>query len=79
MDVLVQHGATPEIRVNAHPHIGTNKLPKIIQAIRETISRHGGEVLFNSRVTDILIKYKKVRIKAIIRAIKCGYALIIRF
>ena len=35
LDVLVQHGAISEIRINAHPHIGTNKLPKIIQAIRE--------------------------------------------
>ena len=61
LDVLVQHGAIPEIRINAHPHIGTNKLPKIIQAICETISNYGGEVLFNSRVTDILIKDKKVK------------------
>jgi len=61
LDVLVQHGAIPEIRINAHPHIGTNKLPKIIQAIRETIISYGGEVLFNSRVTDILIKDKKVK------------------
>ena len=37
LDVLVMHGATPEIRIEAHPHIGTNKLPKIIQNIRETI------------------------------------------
>jgi hypothetical protein len=56
LDILVQHGASTEIRVNAHPHIGTNKLPKIIQAIRETIIKYGGEVIFNSRVTDIIIK-----------------------
>ena len=37
LDILVQHGASPDIRVEAHPHIGTNKLPKIIQSIRETI------------------------------------------
>ncbi len=61
LDILVQHGATPEIRVNAHPHIGTNKLPKIIQAIRETILQYGGEVLFNSRVTDILVKNNAVK------------------
>jgi uncharacterized protein len=61
LDVLVQHGATPEIRVNAHPHIGTNKLPKIIQAIRETIIQYGGEVIFDSRVTDILIKNNAVK------------------
>ena len=56
LDILVQHGATEEIRINAHPHIGTNKLPKIIQAIRETIIQYGGQVIFDSRVTDILIK-----------------------
>jgi uncharacterized FAD-dependent dehydrogenase len=60
LDVLVQHGATEEIRVNAHPHIGTNKLPKIIQAIRETIIQYGGQVIFDSRVTDILIKTNAV-------------------
>lgn len=61
LNILVQHGATHEIRVNAHPHIGTNKLPKIIQAIRETIIQYGGEVIFNSRVTDILIKNNSVK------------------
>jgi hypothetical protein len=60
LDVLINHGADADIRVNAHPHIGTNKLPKIIQSIRETIIEHGGEVLFNSRVTDISIKNNKV-------------------
>ena len=61
LNVLVKHGATTEIRVNAHPHIGTNKLPKIIQAIRETIIQYGGQVIFNSRVTDILIKKNAVK------------------
>jgi uncharacterized FAD-dependent dehydrogenase len=61
LDVLVRHGATPEIRVNAHPHIGTNKLPKIIQAIRNTIIQYGGQVLFDSRVTDISIKNNSVK------------------
>ena len=60
LDILVQHGASSEIRVNAHPHIGTNKLPKIIQAIRETIIKYGGEVMFDSRVTDIIIKNNSV-------------------
>ena len=60
LDVLIMHGANPEIRVEAHPHIGTDKLPKIIQKIRETILEYGGEILFNSRVTDILIKNKKI-------------------
>lgn len=52
---LVYHGATQEILVDAHPHIGTNKLPKIVQNIRETIIAHGGEVHFNTKVTDFII------------------------
>ncbi len=53
---LVYHGASEEILVDAHPHIGTNKLPKIVQNIRETIINHGGEVHFNTKVTDLIIK-----------------------
>ena len=60
LDVLVMHGATEEIRIDAHPHIGTNKFPQIIQKIRETILEYGGEILFNSRVTDIILKNNKV-------------------
>ncbi len=61
LNVLVQHGATNDIRVDAHPHIGTNKLPKIIQAIRETIIQYGGQVIFDSRVTDLIIKNSAVK------------------
>ena len=61
LDVLVRHGASPEIRVNAHPHIGTNKLPKIIQSIRDTILQYGGEIYFNSRLTDISVKNNAVK------------------
>ncbi|MEQ3691850.1 MAG: FAD-dependent protein, partial [Flavobacterium sp.] len=53
-------GASTEILVEAHPHIGTNKLPQIIQDIREKIIECGGEVLFEKRVTDILIKNNEV-------------------
>ncbi len=52
---LVFHGATAQILIDAHPHIGTNKLPKIIQNIRETILKFGGEIHFNSKVTDFVI------------------------
>jgi uncharacterized FAD-dependent dehydrogenase len=52
---LVFHGATDQILVDAHPHIGTNKLPKIVQNIREAIIHHGGEVHFNTKVTDFII------------------------
>ena len=58
--VLIAHGANKNIAINAHPHIGTNKLPKLIQSIRETIIRHGGEIQFNTRVTDLLIKENRV-------------------
>lgn len=50
---LVYHGASEEILVDAHPHIGTNKLPQLIEGIRETILKYGGEVLFNTRLTRL--------------------------
>lgn len=52
---LVQHGATPDILADAHPHIGTNKLPAVVQALREAILAAGGEVRFETRVTDLLL------------------------
>ena len=60
LDLLIAHGAAKNIAIDAHPHIGTNKLPKIIQTIRETIINHGGEVIFNTKVIDILIKNKAI-------------------
>ena len=58
---LVFHGATEQILIDAHPHIGTNKLPKIIQNIRENIIKFGGEVHFETRVTDFIIKNNKLQ------------------
>jgi uncharacterized protein len=60
LQLLVAFGATPDIMVEAHPHIGTNKLPQIIQDIREKIIEFGGQVLFETRVTDILVKNNEV-------------------
>lgn len=57
---LVFHGATDQILVDAHPHIGTNKLPKVVQNIRETILNYGGEVHFETRVTDFVIKENNI-------------------
>src|SRR6218665_55919 len=54
LEVLAAHGAPDDIRFDAHPHIGTNKLPKVIAAIRQTILDCGGEILFNSRVIDFI-------------------------
>src|SRR5690606_27339488 len=53
LDLFVFHGASPDILVDARPHIGTNKLPHIIEKIRNTILEAGGEIHFNSRVVDI--------------------------
>lgn len=55
LEILVAHGAKDEILFDAHPHIGTNKLPKLVAELRETIRNAGGEVHFNTRVTDLLI------------------------
>ena len=56
---FVFHGASEQILIDAHPHIGTNKLPKIVENIRETILKHGGEIHFESRVVDFVINAKK--------------------
>ncbi len=56
LDTLVAYGAPPDILIDAHPHIGTNKLPGIITAMREAIEHAGGMVHFNARVTDLLIQ-----------------------
>jgi uncharacterized FAD-dependent dehydrogenase len=53
LELFVFHGASPDILVDARPHIGTNKLPHIIEKIRNTILEAGGEIHFNSRVVDI--------------------------
>ena len=58
---LVYHGATEQILIDAHPHIGTNKLPKIIQNIRENIIKYGGEVHFETRVVDFNVKNNKIQ------------------
>ncbi len=58
---LVFHGATDQILVDAHPHIGTNKLPKVVRNIRETILKYGGEIHFETRVTDFTIKNNKIQ------------------
>lgn len=60
LSILVQHGAIPDILVNAHPHIGSNKLPGIIKAIRNTIRQCHGEIHFNSRVTGLILEKDKI-------------------
>lgn len=58
---FVHFGADKNILVQAHPHIGTNKLPKIIESMREEIIRWGGEVHFQSKLTDIIIENNQVK------------------
>ncbi|MDA9555281.1 NAD(P)/FAD-dependent oxidoreductase [Pelobium sp.] len=60
LQIFVSHGATQDILIDARPHIGTNKLPQIITAIRETILNAGGEVHFNTKLIDINIKGQKI-------------------
>ena len=55
MEILVAHGAKDEILFDAHPHIGTNKLPKLVAELRESIKQAGGEVHFETRVTDFVL------------------------
>ncbi len=61
LELLVAHGATEQILVEAHPHIGTNKLPQIIVNIRNSILRSGGEIHFATRVTDVILHHGKIQ------------------
>ncbi len=61
LKLLVGFGASSDILVEAHPHIGTNKLPQIIQDIRDKIIECGGQVLFETRVIDFVIKSNEIR------------------
>ena len=60
LKTLVAHGAMEDILIDAHPHIGTNKLPKIVTAMRESILAAGGEVHFDSRVSDLIMKGNRI-------------------
>lgn len=61
LKLLVEHGANADILVDAHPHIGSNKLPNIVTNIRETILQYGGEVHFDSHVTDFILENHEMR------------------
>ena len=60
LNVFCQHGASTDILVDAHPHIGTDKLPGVIENMRKTILRCGGEVHFQTRMDAIIIRQNKV-------------------
>lgn len=64
--VFVQHGANSNILVDAHPHVGTDCLPRVIENMRKTILSCGGEVYFQTRMTSLIIEGDEVR------GIRCG-------
>ncbi len=61
LELLVEHGANPEILIDTHPHIGSNKLPGVVKNIRETILNFGGEIYFDSWVTDLIIIDEEIK------------------
>ncbi|WP_158828928.1 NAD(P)/FAD-dependent oxidoreductase [Mucilaginibacter lacusdianchii] len=61
LKMFVEHGASEDILVDARPHIGTNKLPQIITAMRETILNAGGEILFDTKVTELIVQFSKLK------------------
>ena len=60
LNVFCQHGASTNILADAHPHIGTDKLPRVIENMRNTILRSGGEVHFQTKMTRLLIEGNRV-------------------
>ena len=61
LEILVAHGATEEILYDAHPHIGTNKLPQLVKELRESILRAGGEIHFNTKVTGLILASDEIK------------------
>ena len=57
LQLLVEHGAKSDILIDAHPHIGSNKLPSIVANIRATILKYGGEIHFGKRVNDFILHF----------------------
>ena len=60
LNVFCQHGASTAILADAHPHIGTDRLPKVIEAMRNTIINSGGEVHFKTKMTQLILDGDKV-------------------
>jgi uncharacterized protein len=61
LEIFVAHGAAEEILVDAHPHIGTNKLPQIVANLRQSILEAGGQVHFNTKVVDLVLRQGELR------------------
>lgn len=60
LQIFVQHGASPAILSDAHPHIGTDRLPRVIENMRKTILDCGGEVHFQTKMTELIIEAGRV-------------------
>ncbi len=60
LQILVEHGAKQDILIDAHPHIGSNKLPGIIANMRSTIRSNGGEIHFDTKVIDLVMKNNRI-------------------
>ncbi|SIN95543.1 NAD(P)/FAD-dependent oxidoreductase [Halodesulfovibrio marinisediminis] len=54
LNLFIENGADPDIRIDAHPHLGSNMLPRIVSNMREAIIAAGGEIHFNAHVTDLI-------------------------
>jgi uncharacterized protein len=61
LKIFVAHGAAEDILIDARPHIGTNKLPGIITAMRQTIQNAGGEIHFDTKVVDLQVAFGKIK------------------
>jgi len=61
LEIFVKFGAPENILIDSHPHLGSNKLPKIVKAIGQLIIERGGEIHFESKVTDLIINRHKVQ------------------
>ena len=61
LKLLVEHGSKSDILTEAHPHIGSNKLPGVVQNMRATIEQYGGEVHFDQYVTDFILKNRQIK------------------
>ena len=66
LQIFVQHGASPAILSDAHPHIGTDRLPRVIENMRKTILSCGGEVHFQTKMTELIIEHSQKRVIGIV-------------
>lgn len=61
LEIFVGHGASEQILIDTHPHIGTNKLPVVVSEMRESILKAGGEIHFDTKVTDLIVDQNRIK------------------